>query len=111
MRKWRVKLPDGRDFELESNDPGRELLRQGHTAFALEEIVPPAVPVQEIPPSGRLTLNVGEAAELLGLSKCAVYNLIHRADFPSLKVGGRRLISRELLADWVKAQAGGAVGE
>lgn len=55
----------------------------------------------------KLALTVNEAAELLGVSRCTVYNLIHRADFPTLKVGGRRLISRALLARWVEQQAGG----
>lgn len=52
-----------------------------------------------------LTYSVTEAAEALGISRRAMYDLIHREDFPTLKVGGRRLISKELLAEWVKAQA------
>lgn len=54
-----------------------------------------------------LTYNVTEAAAALGISRRSMYDLMHREDFPTLKVGGRRLISRELLADWVRAQAGG----
>ncbi len=54
-----------------------------------------------------LTYNVTEAAEALGISRRTMYDLLHREDFPTLKVGGRRLISRELLAEWVRAQAGG----
>lgn len=54
-----------------------------------------------------LTYSVTEAAEALGISRRSMYDLINRADFPTLKVGGRRLISKELLAEWVKAQAGG----
>lgn len=52
-----------------------------------------------------LTYNVTEAAEALGISRHSMYELLHREDFPTLKVGGRRLISKELLAEWVKAQA------
>ena len=52
-----------------------------------------------------LVYSVTEAAEALGISRRAMYDLIHREDFPTLKVGGRRLISRELLAEWVKVQA------
>lgn len=55
----------------------------------------------------RLTLNITEAAQALGISRPAMYTLIHREGFPSLKVGSRRLISRELLAEWVRAQASG----
>lgn len=55
----------------------------------------------------RLALSVTEAAEALGVSRRTMYDLINREDFPTLKVGGRRLISRELLAEWVRVQAGG----
>ncbi len=54
-----------------------------------------------------LTYNVTEAAEALGVSRRTMYNLIHSQGFPTLRVGGRRLISRELLAGWVREQAGG----
>ena len=54
-----------------------------------------------------LTYSVTEAAEALGVSRRTMYDLINREDFPTLKVGGRRLISRELLAEWVRVQAGG----
>ena len=55
-----------------------------------------------------LTYNVTEAAAALGISRRSMYELLNRADFPaSLKIGGRRLISKELLAEWVRQQAGG----
>ena len=54
-----------------------------------------------------LVYSVAEAAEALGISRPAMYNLIHQEGFPTLKVGARRLISRELLAEWVRVQAGG----
>jgi len=52
-----------------------------------------------------LVYNVTEAAEALGISRRSMYELMHREDFPTLKVGGRRLISKELLAQWVRDQA------
>lgn len=54
-----------------------------------------------------LTYTVAEAAQALGISRPTMYNLIHQEGFPTLKVGSRRLISRELLAEWVREQAGG----
>ena len=55
-----------------------------------------------------LVYSVREAAEALGISRRSMYELLHREDFPaSLKIGGRRLISKELLAEWVRQQAGG----
>ena len=54
-----------------------------------------------------LSYNVTEAAAALGVSRRTMYELINRKDFPTLKIGGRRLISRELLAEWVRVQADG----
>lgn len=54
-----------------------------------------------------LTYTVTEAAEALGISRRSMYDLLHKEGFPTLKVGGRRLISRELLSEWVRIQAGG----
>lgn len=54
-----------------------------------------------------LTYSVTEAARAMGVSRHTMYNLIHSEGFPTLYVGGRRLISRELLKEWVRAQAGG----
>ena len=49
---------------------------------------------------------VEEAAEALGLGADTMYQLVHRADFPSFRVGRAIRISRELLAEWVRKQAG-----
>lgn len=59
---------------------------------------------------GELAYSVTEAAQALGVSRNTMYNLIHQEGFPTLVVGGRRLISRELLAEWVRVQAGGQKG-
>lgn len=53
-----------------------------------------------------LVYSVAEAARALGISRPTMYSLIHREGFPTLKVGNRRLISKELLAEWVRTQAG-----
>lgn len=53
-----------------------------------------------------LVYNMTEAAEALGISRRCMYELIHREDFPAtLKIGRRRLISKELLAEWLRNQA------
>lgn len=68
---------------------------------------PPAgePPAPDGPPQ-KLAYSVDEAAQVLGVSRSTIYTLIHRADFPALKVGNRQLISREGLAEWVRKQAG-----
>ena len=54
-----------------------------------------------------LVYNVSEAAAALNISRRSMYELMNREDFPAaLKIGGRRLISKELLAEWVRQQAG-----
>lgn len=68
----------------------------------------PSPMLPEIPGGVRkLTYSVNEAAEALGVCRQTVYDLIHSSSFPALKVGGRWKISAELLAEWVRAQAGG----
>lgn len=62
--------------------------------------------MEKLEKPGSLVYNVTEAAEALGISTRSMYELMNQAGFPaSLRVGNRRLISRELLAEWVRAQA------
>lgn len=53
----------------------------------------------------KLALSVTEAAALLGVSRPTVYELLNRDDFPSFRIGSRRVISRAGLERWVEAQA------
>lgn len=40
----------------------------------------------------RLTVTVEEAGELLGISRSLAYELVHRGDLPSLRLGRRLVI-------------------
>lgn len=53
----------------------------------------------------KLTLNISETAEVLGVSRPVAARLTHRADFPAFRVGGRVLISAEGLREWIRKQA------
>lgn len=53
----------------------------------------------------KLTMNVTETAQALGISVTSCYNLVHRADFPAIRVGGRWVIPVENLKAWMTAQA------
>lgn len=53
----------------------------------------------------KLALSAAEAAQLIGVSKPTVYLLCKREDFPSFYVGGRLLISRRGLEEWIERQA------
>ena len=52
-----------------------------------------------------LAVSPAKAAELLGVSRPKVYELMGRDDFPSFKLGGRSLISVAGLREWVDEQA------
>lgn len=53
----------------------------------------------------KLALSVTETAALLGVSRPTVYELLNRDDFPSFRIGSRRVISRAGLERWVEQQA------
>ena len=53
-------------------------------------------------------LTVAEAAAHLRISKPAMYDLVHRADFPKIFVGRKILIPRIEFFDWIHREAGGA---
>jgi excisionase family DNA binding protein len=45
----------------------------------------------------RLTYTVQEAAELLGISRSAAYECVHRGEIPALTLGRRLLVTRTTL--------------
>lgn len=58
----------------------------------------------------KLAVGTTEAAELLGISRPTLYQLLNRADFPSFRVGGRVLISVSGLQAWIDRQAAAKEG-
>lgn len=52
----------------------------------------------------KVTLSVTEVAEVLGVSRPVVYQLLHRADFPSFKIGNRTVVPRLALEQWANDQ-------
>ena len=52
----------------------------------------------------KLALSITETAALLGVSRPTVYNLIHSAGFPSFRIGGRVVVSRSGLEEWINHQ-------
>lgn len=49
----------------------------------------------------KLTISAKEAAELLGVAPNTVYKMTHIKGFPARRIGGRVLISRKGLTEWV----------
>ena len=54
---------------------------------------------------GKIAVSPQQAAELLGVSRTTIYELIRAESFPSFKCGNRRLISVKDLELWVHEQA------
>ena len=103
--------PAGRQsWPPETLPPGLPWWFYGPPTVQAQQLPPPQAPAPVMPGGvPKLAYSVEEAAEALGVSRSLIYRLIHQSGFPSVKLRGRRLISAELLAAWVKAQAGGGL--
>ncbi|MEA4816459.1 MAG: helix-turn-helix domain-containing protein [Lachnospiraceae bacterium] len=55
-------------------------------------------PFEELPD----VMNVKQLAVALHLSRAGAYNLLNSPDFPTLKVGGRKLVMKNDLLEWLK---------
>ncbi len=53
-----------------------------------------------------LMLDVKLVKDILGISQTSVYELMKRNDFPSMKIGGRYIISKEKFIEWIDKQSG-----
>jgi len=51
-----------------------------------------------------LAVSAAEGARLLGVSRPTIYQLLGQEDFPSFRVGNRRLISVAGLQEWIDRQ-------
>lgn len=54
----------------------------------------------------RITISPKEAATMMGISMPTIYELVHRSDFPSIRVGKKILINMEGLKNWINEQSG-----
>lgn len=58
----------------------------------------------------KLLLTIPEVAQALGLSRSTVYNnLLHREDFPVVRLGGSVRVNKEKLQAWLDARTEGGV--
>jgi excisionase family DNA binding protein len=55
----------------------------------------------------RITVSASEAAELLGVSRSHVYQLIRLGILPHLRLGRRIIVPRAELEAWVRGETGG----
>ena len=52
----------------------------------------------------KLAYSLTETAQVLGVSRPTVYELIKQPGFPVFQIGGRKLVSVEGLRDWIRSQ-------
>jgi len=55
-----------------------------------------------------LFLNAKIVAEVLGISMAGTYELMHRTDFPVVKIGSRLVVPKKQFLSWIENQIGGA---
>lgn len=70
----------------------------------IDSATPAVQPVKNIG-QRKMLLTVREATETLGPSRDTVYTLIHRDDFPSIRIGSKILINTKKLQKWVDNQS------
>lgn len=56
-----------------------------------------------------LFLNADTVAKALGIAISSAYELMQEKDFPTFKVGNRKLVEKEKFRKWIEAQSGGEV--
>lgn len=49
----------------------------------------------------KLAYKATELAQMLGISRSAAYDLMHRQDFPTIRIGKRMLVNASLLQEWL----------
>lgn len=47
-------------------------------------------------------MDAKQLAEALQISKAGAYNLLNEPDFPTLRIGGRKLVMKNELVDWLR---------
>lgn len=52
----------------------------------------------------KMVLTVEETREMLGIARPTVYQLVHRKDFPVIRIGRRILVPKKQLEDWIDRQ-------
>jgi len=59
------------------------------------------------PAPNRIALSIEEAAEMLGVGRTTVYQLVASGQLPSFHLGRRRLVSVAALESWVLGRSDG----
>lgn len=52
-----------------------------------------------------LFFNAESVSKVLGISSTTAYELMHREDFPSIKIGNRIIVPKEKFIEWANKQS------
>lgn len=55
--------------------------------------------------SDKITFNASDIAQLLGISRSAAYELMHREDFPTITIGKRMVVLQSQFYEWINQQS------
>ena len=58
----------------------------------------------------KLTMNVADLQQALGIGRGQAYELVNRADFPAIRLGRKILIPRDAFLRWLDKQTERALG-
>lgn len=58
----------------------------------------------------KLTMNVADLQQALGIGRAQAYELVNRADFPTIRLGRKILIPRDAFLRWLDKQTEQALG-
>ena len=61
--------------------------------------------IKEVLVIEKISLNLKEAAEIIGISKPKMAEVASRPGFPAFRVGRRWVIPRKALLEWIEAEA------
>ena len=50
-------------------------------------------------------MDAKQIAQALHISKAGAYNLLNDTDFPTLRIGGRKLVMKNDLVEWLKSHS------
>ena len=54
-----------------------------------------------------LSLNADDIAEVLNISRGNAYTLLHREDFPTIRIGKRMVAPRDRFLEWMQEHVNG----
>lgn len=54
-------------------------------------------------------MDAKQLADVLRISKAGAYNLLNSPDFPTLRIGGRKLVMKHDLLEWLRSHTNGKV--